>query len=116
MNSNNQTTNPYTRKTGFFGSVKKLGVTIVSGANDITTDTVGTATNITGATRQVTSIAREAVDIWGETILEDMRADQAEDRIIREMERHHRTAELDNLKTELAKVKSTNPVGRPKKS
>ena len=100
----------YQRKPGFFGSVKTLGVTVVTGANDLTISTVNSATNVVGGVEQVTAVGREAIDIWGETLLEDMRADQEEDRILREMDRHNRTAELENLKTELARVKSTTPV------
>jgi len=107
MNTNTNTTNPYARKVGIFGSTKQLIVTTVSGLNTATQDSVELLTGITGAGATAGTLLKEATGVWGETILEDLRADQAEDRIIRDMERHHRQAELENLKAELAKVKAT---------
>ena len=98
-------TNPYARKVGFFGSVKTLGVTTVSGLNQITQDTVTTAVGITGSTAVASTALNEAVNIWGESLIEDLRADQAEDRIHREISRLQQASQLDALKAELAKLK-----------
>ena len=106
MSTNTDTTNQYTRKVGFFGSIKVLGVTTISGANEITKDTVNIATDLTGGTRMVTSVARQAVSIWGEDLLEDLQADQAINRIHREIDKLQQTSELDALKAILAKAKA----------
>ena len=106
MNTNTNNTSTYTRKVGFFGSVKQLGVTTISGANTVTIDIVNTATGITGSTAVVSGIIREATSIWGETLLEDLRADQSEDRIMRELDMLQRTAELDTLKVQLKAEKA----------
>lgn len=106
MNTNNNNTTGYTRKIGFFGSVKQLGVTTVSGLNTATIDLVNTATGITGSTAVVSGLIREATTIWGETLLSDLRADQAEDLIHRELGMLQRTAELDMLKAELTKART----------
>ena len=108
--------NTYTRKVGFFGSVKTLGVTTISGLNQITQDTVKTATGISGSTAVASSVMNEAVSIWGESLLEDLRADQAIDRVHREIERLQQSSQLDALKAELEALKSKRPVGRPAKA
>jgi len=113
MSKQTQTTNPYARKVGFFGSVKQLGVTTISGLNDITIDTVTTATGITGATATISTVAKEAVSIWGDNLLEDLQADQAIDRVHREIAQLQQSSELDALKEVLATAKAKRPVGRP---
>ena len=116
MNANTNTTNPYTRKVGFFGSVKTLGVTTVAGLNQITQDTVTTAVGVTGSTAVASTVLNEAVSIWGESLLEDLRADQSIDRVHREIERLQQESQLDALKTELEAMKAKRPVGRPAKA
>ena len=93
----------YTRKVGFFGSIKKLGTTAVSGVNDVTIDVIGVTTNITGSARQISGIARQAVDIWGEDLLEDLNNDREIARAHREIDKIQQQAELTALKAELAK-------------
>ena len=115
MNNNNPT-QPFARKVGFFGSVKQLGVTTVSGLNTITIDTVTTATGLTGATAIASTLIREATSIWGNNMLADLHADAEIDAIHREIGNLQQASELDALKAELAKVKATRPVGRPAKA
>ena len=50
MNTNTQTTNPYARQRGFFGSVKDLGTTTVKGTGLVVNDVVTIATDVTGST------------------------------------------------------------------
>ena len=104
METQTQTTG-YTRKVGFFGSIKKLGTTTVNGANDVVIDTIGITTDLTGGTRIVTSVAREAVGIWGEDLLEDLQADREIARIHRQIDNIQQQAELEALQAELAKHK-----------
>ena len=111
MNNNTNPTSGYTRKVGFFGSVKTLGVTTVAGLNTITIDTVNTATGLTGSTAVVSGIIKEATSIWGETLIEDLRADQSEDRILRELDMLQRSSELDALKHQLATEKAKRATG-----
>ena len=115
MNSNTNTTNPYARQRGFFGSVKDLGTTTVKGTGLVVNDVVTVATDLTGSTATVTGVARQAVGIWGENLLEDLQSDQAIDRIHREIANIQQNSELDALKAELAKVqaKATRGPGRP---
>ena len=115
MNNQTNTTNPYQRQRGFFGSVKDLGTTTVKGTGLVVNDTITIATDITGSTATVTGIARQAVGIWGENILEDLQADQAIDRIHREIAQLQQNSELEALKLELEKAKTKRPVGRPAK-
>ena len=111
---NENTNNPYQRKVGFFGSVKQLGVTTVSNANKIVIDLGTTTTGITGSTAVASTVLNEAVSIWGESLLEDLRADQQIDRVHREIEQIQQQSQLDALKAELSALKAKRPVGRPK--
>ena len=108
MKNNTNTTTGYQRKVGLFGSVRKLGVTTIAGANAVVIDTVGITTDITGATRITTSVAKSAVAIWGENLLEDLESDREIDRMHREIERTQQSAELDKLKAQLAEAKANN--------
>lgn len=108
-------TNTYQRKVGFFGSVKKLGVTTISGANDIVTDSVTFTTNVTGSAVTVSAVAREAIDIWGADLIEDLQSDSQLNRLHREIERIQQQSEVDALKGQLEKAKDKKPVGRPAK-
>ena len=56
----------------------------------------------------------EAVNIWGESLLEDLRSDQQVDRIHREIEQLQQASQLDALKAELEAMKAKRPVGRPR--
>jgi hypothetical protein len=105
--------NVYQRKVGFFGSVKQLGVTTISGANDVTIDIVGITTDLTGGTRMVTSVARQAIGIWGEDLLEDLQSDREVNRIHRQIDRIQQEASLDALRAQLSKAQASRPVGRP---
>jgi len=100
---NQQTTSGYTRKVGFFGSIKKLGTTTVNGANDVVIDTIGITTDITGGTRMVTTVARQAIGIWGEDLLEDLESDRAISRMHRKIDQIQQQAELSALEAVLAK-------------
>ncbi len=104
----------YERQRGFFGSVKDLGTQTVKGTGLVVNDAIGITTDMTGATRVISSVAKSAVTIWGDNLLEDLQSDQAIDRVHREIAQIQQTAELDSLKTELAKAKK--PVGRPRKA
>lgn len=112
----NQNTNPnqFQRKVGFFGSMKQLGVTTLSGANAVVTDLTTTTVGITGSTAIASTVMREAVGIWGESLLEDLRADQGIDRLHREIERLQQQSQLDALQAELENLKAKRPVGRPR--
>lgn len=113
MNKQEQTIG-YTRKVGFFGSIKQLGVTTISGANDVTIDMVGITTDLTGGTRMVTSVARQAIGIWGEDLLEDLESDRQINRLHREIDRIQQNSELEALQAELAKRKVGRPAGTTK--
>lgn len=105
----------YERPRGFFGSVKDLGTNTVKGTNLVVNDAIGITTDLTGATRVVSTVAKQAIGIWGENLLEDLQSDQAIDRVHREISQIQQQSELDTLKTELAKAKTT-PRGRPRKA
>ena len=118
MNENTNTTNPYARQRGFFGSVKDLGTTTVKGTGLIVNDAVTIATDITGSTATVTGVARSAVGIWGNNLLADLESDAQIDSIHREIQQLHQGSELDALKAELAKAQATAKPkrGRPAKA
>lgn len=105
MENSTQATSGYTRKVGFFGSIKTLGVTTISGANNVTIDLVGIATDLTGGTRMVTQVARQAIGIWGEDLLEDLESDRQISRMHRQIDQLQQKAELDALTAVLAKAK-----------
>ncbi len=111
-----QQTNPYARQRGFFGSVKDLGTTTVKGTGLVVSDVVTVATDITGSTATITGVGRQAVSIWGENLLEDLQADQAIDRVHREIASLQQNSELTALKEELAKAKTSPKRGRPAKN
>jgi len=104
----------YERKVGFFGSIKALGTNTVKGADLVVNDAIGITTDITGGTRVVSTVARQAMSIWGDNLLADLEADKAIDGIHREIASIQQTSELDALKAELAKAKVVQ--GRPKGS
>jgi len=104
----------YERKIGFFGSVKALGTNTVKGVDLVVNDTIGITVDLTGATRIVSSVAKSAINIWGEDLLEDLESDRAINRIHREIGQIQQQAEIDSLRVELAKAKK--PVGRPRKA
>ena len=99
---NNTNTTGYQRKVGLFGSIRKLGVTTIAGANDVVIDTIGVATDLTGSCRIGSSVVKASASIWGENLLEDLEADREIDRMHRQIERLQQKAELDRLKAQLA--------------
>jgi len=105
-NETNPTPNPYQRQRGFFGSLKDLGTTSIKSTNVVLDDAFGVTTDITGATRTVSSVAKSAVGIWGTNLLADLASDSEIDSVHREIQMLHQKSELDGLKAELAKMKA----------
>lgn len=111
-NQYTETQTPYQRKVGFFGSVKQLGVTTVSGINTTVTDSVTIVTGVTGALAVTSTLVKSAVTIWGDDMLEDLQADSQLNRLHRKIDRIQQEAELDalELQLKLAKAKRTATV------
>jgi len=108
MNNQQPQQPTYQRKVGLFGSIKKLGVTTVAGANNIVVDAIGVATDVTGSARVGTSLLRTASTLWGNDLIADLENDARVNALHREIELEQQKAELDNLKAVLARAKATN--------
>ena len=102
MNENNT----YQRKTGFFGSVKQLGVTTISGANDVTQSVVNSTVNATAVVETATSIINKATTLWGNDLLADLEADAQMNGLHREIETIQQQNELDTLKLRIAEMRA----------
>jgi len=110
---NNQTQTGYQRKVGFFGSVKNLATSTVTGTGLVLNDTVSTATAISGSIADIATVGRQASNIFTANLLEDLEADREIDRIHRQLDSLQQHAELEALKLQLEKARAKNPVGRP---
>ena len=96
----------YQRKTGFFGSVKQLGVTTVSGANQVTQSLVNSTVNTTAVVETTTAIVNKAVTLWGSDLLADLEADSVLNSLHREIETIQQQSELDTLKDRIAQMRA----------
>ena len=108
--------NTYQRKVGFFGSVKQLGVTTVSGANQVTQSLVNSTVNTTAVVETTTAIVNQAVTLWGNDLLEDLQADARINAVHREIESVQQNHELDALKAKLVQAKKPRATRRTTKS
>lgn len=106
MNNNQSTETPYARKVGFFGSVKKLGVTTVAGANDVVQNGTTMLVQTTDIGVTITSIASKATTLWGQDLIADLEADAVMNGLHREIETIQQTSELDTLKARIAEMKA----------
>ena len=97
---------PYQRKTGFFSSVKQLGVTTISGANQVTQSLVNSTVNTTSVVETSTSIINKAVTLWGNDLLQDLEADSVLNSLHREIENIQQQSELDTLKARIAEMRA----------
>ncbi len=113
MNNNTtETTNPYARQRGFFGSVKDLGTTSIKGTGLVVNDAITITTDITGSTATITGVARSAISIWGNNLLADLESDAQIDGIHREIQQLHQANELTALKAELSKAKNNKAINK----
>jgi len=131
MNSNTNTTNPYQRKAGVFGTARSLVTNtliktteVVEVAGDAVVHGTSTVSNFAHGARKITDIGLEAVDLWGDSALNEMRTniiiDQEHSKadVIRAklvaLQASNETATLEaEYAKALERVKSTKPVGRP---
>ena len=99
--------NQYQRKVGFFGSVKQLGVTTVSGANEVTQSVVNSTVNTTAVLETTTAIVNKAVTLWGNDLIKDLEYDAEINSLHREIEKIQQQSELDTLRDRIAKMRTT---------
>ena len=109
---NNQTQTGYTRKVGFFGPVKNLATSTVTGTGLVLNDTVSTATAISGSISDIAQVGRQASNIFTQNLLEDLEADREIDRIHRELDSLQQHSELEALKLQLAKAQAIRPANK----
>lgn len=103
----------YQRKTGFFGSVKKLGVTTVEGTNAVVTNTVNATVATTNVMVTATAVLDKATSIWGNDLLVDLENDAKINSIHRELDLLQQEHELTALKAQLEQAQANRPTGRP---
>lgn len=106
MNNEQTSETGYQRKTGFFGSVKRLGVTTVAGANDVVQNGTTMLVQTTDIGVTITSIASKATTLWGQDLIADLEADATLNSLHREIEAIQQTSELDTLKARIAQMKA----------